>query len=240
VDAAFLVHLWAAIALAFHFALAVLAPRYATSVVVFAWPALVAEIEKRRRAIIWFGLMLVCVVSILRSYRYVEFAWFPNPPEFSPMWVALHQVPKVMRHVYVLDASNVNPEYLRLILGVPAEIVHIVDINWNCGESKNFVAFDHSIADGAVKLNVTLPACAFFAIDAPIGDKELANGHLYRNNAISYELPEAEPFALAGRPSKGRGLIVRRKMTVHVRPNGPARFIIQHGGPSGVAWFDIP
>ena len=86
-----------------------------------------------------------------------------------------------------------NPEYVRLILGVPAEIVRIIDIDWNCGESNNLVAFDHSIADGVVKLTVTLPACANFVFYAPIGDKALANGRLYRNAAISYELPEVEP-----------------------------------------------
>ena len=102
VDAAFLVALWAAIALAFHFALALSAARYATSVVVFAWPALVAEIDRRRQAVIWLGLAVVCVVSILRSYRSVEFAWFPDPPEFSPMRVALHQVPMATRQVYIL------------------------------------------------------------------------------------------------------------------------------------------
>ena len=59
VDAAFLVPLWAAIALAFHFAIALPDPRYATSVVVFAWPALVAEIDRRRQAVIWLGLMRV-------------------------------------------------------------------------------------------------------------------------------------------------------------------------------------
>ena len=80
--------------------------------------------------------------------------------------------------VYILQSStNANPEYLRLILGVPAEIVHIIDMIWQCGESNNLVAFDHSIADGVVKLTVMLPACAHFAFfNAPIGDKAIAHG----------------------------------------------------------------
>jgi hypothetical protein len=183
---------------------------------------------------------VVCVVSTLRSYRSVEFAWFPDPPKFSPMRVALHQVPMATQQVYILQASddplpNANPEYARLILGVPAEIVRIIDIDWTCGESNNLVASDHSIADGVVKLTVTLPACANFVFYVS-GDKAFANGRLYRNSAMSYELPEVEPTK---QPFLKRRFLGRR-MTVHVRPNGPARFIIQHGGPSGVAWFDTP
>jgi hypothetical protein len=239
VETPLLVSLWAAIALAFHFALAVSAPRYATSVVVFAWPALVAEIDKRRQAVIWLGLAVVCVVSILRSYRSVEFAWFPDPPD--PMNVALKQVPMATRQVYIIKApyTNSNPEYSRLILGVPAEIVHIIDLDWwDCRESNDLMAFDHSVTDGVVKLAVTLPACANLYFSAPIGDEaSLANGRLYRNNAMSYELPEVAP---AKGPFGQRLRMLGRRMTVHVRPNGPARFIIQYGGPSGIAWFDTP
>src|SRR5262249_10546270 len=72
-DSVFLVALWAAIALAFHFALPLAEDRYATSVVVFAWPALVAEVARRGKAIIWLGLALLCVVSLTRtSYLLVE------------------------------------------------------------------------------------------------------------------------------------------------------------------------
>ena len=236
VDAAFLVPLWAAIALAFHFAIALPDPRYATSVVVFAWPALVAEIDRRRQAVIWLGLMLLCVVSALRSYRSVEIRQDPTNIELSPMiQVALDQVPMATRQVYTLAVFHdglpfVNPEYMRLILGLPAEIVRMFDISWNCGESNDLVAFDHSIADGVVKLTVTLPACANFVVPSI---KALANGHLYRNATISYELPDSSIT------SNWSGEVGRR-MTVYVRPNGPARFIILHGGPSGIAWFDTP
>jgi hypothetical protein len=238
-EPAFLVSLWAAIALGFHFALALSRARYATSVVVFAWPALVAEIERRRQAVIWLGLAVFCVVSTLRSYRSVEFVWFPKQRELSPMTVALDQVPINMRQVYILPASDdhlpmANPEYVRLILGVPAEMVRIIDIDWNCSESNNLVTFDHSIADGIIKLTVTLPACANFVFYARIGDEALANGHLCRNATMSYELPDTIRYKLGGVVDVGR------RMTVFVRPNGPARFIIQHGGPSGIAWFDTP
>jgi hypothetical protein len=194
----------------------------------------VAEIERRRRAIIWLGLAVFCVVSSLRSYLSVEFALFSDPPDM-PMRVALHQVPVTTQQVYILQSStNANPEYLRLILGVPAQIVHVIDMIWRCGESNNVVAYDHSIADGVVKLTVTLPACAHFAFfNAPIGDKALAHGRLYRNDAISYELPEVGP-------AKGPFPSLGRRMTAYVRPSGPARFIIRHGGPNGIAWFDTP
>ncbi len=235
VDAAFLVPLWAAFALAFHFAIALSDPRYATSVVVFAWPALVAEIDRRRQAVIWFGLMVFCVVSTLRSYQSVEIGKDPSNIEVSPMiWASLHQVPLATRQIYILADYDklpfVNPEYMRLILGLPAEIVRMFDISWNCGESNTLVAFDHGIADGVVKLTVTLPACANF--DVP-SIKAFANGHLYRNATISYEL-------LDSRITPNWSGELGRVMTVYVRPNGPARFIILHGGPSGIAWFDTP
>jgi hypothetical protein len=236
VEAAFMVPLWAGIALAFHFALALGAVRYATSVVVFAWPALVAEIDRRRQAVLWLGLTVLCVVSTLRSYRSVELERPSDPREYSSMRVALQQMPMATQQVYILadtDAVPSNPEYMRLILGVPAEIVRIIELQWNCGESNNFTAFDHSMADGVVKLTVTLPACANFMFSARIPDTALANGRLYRNATMSYELPEAHP-------KKEWLFEVGRRITVHVRPSGPARFVIQHGRPNGIAWFDTP
>ena len=73
------------------------------------------------------------------------------------------------RQVYILSADDdvlplAYPEYVRLILGVPAEIVRVIDIVWNCSKSNHLVAFDHSIADGVVKLTATLPACAKLTI----------------------------------------------------------------------------
>jgi len=64
------------------------------------------------------------------------------------------------RQVYVLQ--DANPEYVRLVLGVSAEIVRVIDINWKCGESSDPVAFDHSIADGVVTMTVAVPPCALF------------------------------------------------------------------------------
>jgi hypothetical protein len=244
VDAPFLVSLWATIALTFHFLLALSSAWYAASVVVFAWPALVAEIDRRRKTIVWLGLAVFCAVATMRSYQSVE-AWLSLQREIvGPMRAALGQVAIPRRQVYILPASdggmpNANPEYVRLILGVSAEIVRIIDIKWNCGGSNNLVAFDHNVTDGAVKLTVILPACANFLFSqARIGDKALTNNRLYRSATMNYELPEARPIV----PDNWQEspFDVGRRMTVYVRPTGPARFIIQHGGPAGIAWFDVP
>ena len=249
VDAAFLVTVWAAIALAFHFALPIRATRYATSFVVFAWPALVAEVERRRKAIIWLGVAVCSIVALVRSsYYIVEWSskserWLSDLVpgiHYKAMDAVLREAPTTTRQIYVLPAGerrlqNANPKYVRLILDVSAEIVRVVDIYWKCGESSDLVAFDHNIADGIVNLTVTLPDCANFRfLGAPLAGTTLANGRLYRNAAMSYELPEAYPIRSPMFESLGR------KMTVHVRPNGPARFIIDHGGPNGIAWFDTP
>jgi hypothetical protein len=235
VEAAYMVSLWAAIALTFHFALAMDTARYATSVVVFAWPALLAEIDRRRQAVLWVGLSALCAVSILRSYGFIELERPPDPREYNSMKASLHQIPMATQQVYILadvDAVSVNPENMRLLLGVPAEIVRLIELNWNCGESDKLVTFDHSMADGIVKLTATLPACADFSFSARIGDTA-TNGRLYRSATIRYELPDAHP-------KQEWSFKVGRRITVYIRPSGPARFIVQHGGPNGMAWFDTP
>jgi hypothetical protein len=246
VDVPFLVLLWAAVAVAFHFALPLRDERYATSLVVFAWPALVAEVERHRKAIIWLGLAVCCVVSLARS-SYLLIDWVTTGPQharnqFGPMNAALLQVPIATRRIYVLNAGGLqdaNPEYVRLVLGVSAEIVRVIDINWKCGESSNTLVFDHSTADGVVTMTVTLPPCALFGFKFGRLDKTtLAKSRLYRNATMSYELPEAYPIT----PPKWSEPVFNlgRKMTVHIRPNGPARFIIQQRGPEGIVWFDTP
>jgi hypothetical protein len=241
VDPVFLVALWALIALAFHFALPLLEERYATSVVVFAWPALVAEVERRAKTIIWLGLAVCCAVSLTRS-SYLLIEWTAEPvrnDNFRSMDTVLRQVPTGTREIYVLSAGGLqeaNPEYVRLVLGVSAEIVRVVEIDWNCREASDLVAFDHSTADGVVSMTVTLPTCAnFHFFRNRLND--ITHGHLYRNDRMSYEVPEAYP-------NKSRkwwwqpSVYLGRRMIVHFRPNGPARFVIEHGGPNGIAWFD--
>jgi hypothetical protein len=81
---------------------------------------------------------------------------------------------------------------------------------------------------------MTLPTCANFYFYTDRFNNDIANGRLYRNDTISYELPEVNPKPLQ------RSLSLGQRMTVHVRPNGPTRFIIEHGRPDGIAWFDTP
>jgi hypothetical protein len=161
---------------------------------------------------------------------------------YGPMIAALHQVPMDTRQVYVLSAGglqNASPEYVRLVLGASAEIVRVIDINWQCSESSDPVAFGHSIADGVVTMTVTLPPCALFGFNmGRLDATTIADGGLYRNATMSYELPEAYPIT----PTEWRepAFYLGRKMTVRIRPNGPARFIIQQGEPEGIVWFDTP
>ncbi|MFZ0117297.1 MAG: hypothetical protein WAL15_23315, partial [Xanthobacteraceae bacterium] len=121
------------------------------------------------------------------------------------------------------------------ILGLSAQIVRVAEIEEKCGNARDFVAFDHSIADGVVSMTITLPDCANFYFRTDRFNNNLSHGRLNRNEWMSYELPEADP--INGRQS---GLFLGRRMTVHVRPNGPARFIIERSGPNGIAWFDTP
>jgi hypothetical protein len=240
----FLVSLWAAFALVFHFALPLSDERYATSVVLFTWPALVAEVERRRKVIIWLVLGMCSAVSFTQaSYRLVEWSgvklllWNNT----KPITAALHQVPAAIRQVYIVSArglAHANPEYVRLIHEMSAEIVRVVDVEWSCTNSSNSVTFQHSTSNGVVTMTITLPACAafFFASNYPL---EPISGHLYRNDSMTYELPDAQPINLKDWHLKGTTYL-GRQLTLHVRPKGPARFIIQHGGPNGIAWFDGP
>src|SRR5262249_259795 len=160
-NAPLLIALWAAIALAFHFALPILAERYATTVCLFVWPALVAEAERRRNAIVWFGLAICSIVVLIRSSYYtVEWATQAVGKDHKCMDGVLREAPTTTRQIYVLPAAESlqdgNPKYVRLILDISPEIVRIADIDWKC-ESSELVAFDHSIANGEVNLTVKLP-----------------------------------------------------------------------------------
>jgi hypothetical protein len=155
---------------------------------------------------------------------------------YGLMNAVLRDVPEGIRQIYVLSAGSLqraNPEYVRLALGVPSEIVRLGEIAWNCPETSDFVRFNHEIADGVVSTTITLPNCANFYFDTS-DPFEIPNGRLHRSDAMSYELPDAHPRETS------KWWYLGRRMTVHVRPNGPARFVIEHGGSNGMAWFDTP
>ncbi len=245
VDAVFLATLWAVTALAFHVALPLSPERYATSVVVFAWPALVAEVERRGKTI---GVAVCFLVALTCSSYYLagsiaDFVRNDWRNKIRSMDAALRQVPTGTRQIYVLSAGSLrhaNPEHVRLVLGVSAEIVRVVEIEWNCHEASDLVAFDHSIADGVVSMTVVLPTCANFQFFTDRFDDAITDGRLYRNERMSYELPEAHPIRPKPAEPWESTFYLGRRMTVHVRPTGPARFIIEHGGSNGIAWFDAP
>jgi hypothetical protein len=203
----------------------------------------VAEAERLRKAAIWACLAACCAVSLAFAFSgYVEF--IVNSPlmiDEKMMRAELRLVPPAIRQIYVLTADGImyaNFKYVRLILGVPAEILRIADIDWyRCG-SNDFVASHYHITDGIVNLTITLPACATFAFDYSslrLDEAPLTNGYFYRNEMMSYEFPEAALTVTSGQESS-----LGRRMIVHVRPNGPARFIIQHGEPNGLVRFDVP
>jgi len=205
---------------------------------------LVAEVDKRRKTIIGLSVAVCTVVALIRSPGYaVEWNVKGARADQKAVNAVMREAPAGTRQIYVLPAAESlqdgNPKYVRLILGVPAEIVRIADIDWEkCVGSSGLVTFEHSIAAGIVNLTVNLPDCANFRfINARFATNTLADGHLDRNAAMSYEIPGAYPI----RPTMWEPPFnFGRKMTVHVRPNGPARFIIDHGRPNGISWFDTP
>ena len=250
-DAALLVTLWAALGLAFYFALAVAVSRFAASAVMFVWPAVVGEVARRRIAVLRLGLAACFVLSLARtSHLLVE----RNPPSeqtgtgrlfrsIAATNAAVRQVPAGIRQVYVLSAGGLvpaTPDYLRVFLDVRAEIVRVVDILSRCKGGKQVVAFDHDRVDGVVTLSATLLGCASFRFQAAGRDSTLVrDGRLRRSDSISYELPEANFVKRKDWlwPDTEFG----QRITVHIRPRGPARFIIERGGPDGgLAWFDTP
>jgi hypothetical protein len=240
VDPVFLIDLWAVLALTFHFALPLAHERYATSVVVFLWPALVAEVDRRGNAIVWLSLAVICIAALTQdSYSVVEEKNRRNSfrSMVSPMFAALRQAPAEARKIYVLAGGSLpyaNPEYVRLILGVPAEIIRIAEIDeWECHGENVLVGFNRRTTNGVVSMTLTLPSCANFYFGTDRFNNGITNGRLHRNDAMSYELPEADPSKRSW-----PNLYLGRSMVVHIRPNGPARFIIEHGGPNGIAWFD--
>ena len=249
-DMALLVTLWAGIGLAFYLVLALPTPRYTASAVIFVWPAIVGEVERRREVAFQLGLVCCAIMSLGRTSHVM--AELNPPSEQSPearyfraisaMNTVLRQTPPGIRQVYVLSAGlvTVKPDYLQAYLGMPASIVRVVDILWYCDRTQAIGAFDHRSTGGVVIIGATLPDCARFNFTySQIGADRLVNGRIRRSDSISYELPDARWVTpeIPGEPRFEPG----GRMIVNIRPEGPARFIVQEGGPeSGITWFDTP
>lgn len=247
-----LVALWGAMGLAFYFALTLPDLRYGASAAMFLWPAIVGEIVEHKRMWLRLGIAACFILSVQRaSHLLIEM----NPPpegsnttqlfrDVTAMNAAVRQTPADIQQVFVLsagdDLSDVRPDYLQAFLGVPVEIVRVIDVDWDCKGADDRIVFGQSARDGVVSLSAVLPDCAQFLFEAAILDSHLlVDGRLYRSEAISYELPEARP--IEHREIRSQIFHLGRRMTAHIRPRGPARFIIEHAGADGgLVWFDCP
>jgi hypothetical protein len=244
-----LVSLWAAAGLGFYLLVAVGSPRYAAGTVIFAWPAIVACTLRERRLILRVALITVFVLSLTRTAHYLSKL---NPPRadtetahffhaIGAMNAALRDVPPNIRQVYVFTEDGmvpVTPAYLEAFLGVGATLIRVADISWSCKRNEA-VAVAHREIDGETIVEASLPDCArYFFFDSAITVDAVRDGQLRRNQSMAYDLPDARPAADSGGMSM---LALGQHMILHVRPNGPARFIVEHGAPdSGLVWFDTP
>ena len=249
VEPGFLVTLWAALGLAFHFALPLAEERYASAAVMFLWPAITAEVLRHRGRATRLALGVCIVIATIRTAD-----WSSNmivPPagprptlyhEMAAMNAALRELPARVEQVYVVSAGGLvetNPAYLRALLGVPAEIIRVVDIDWKCPAGDDVVAFRHDDVGEVVVLRAALPGCASFEFFRAAFDRiSLIGTTIRRGDSILYEAPDAHP--IEAEDNDQPPLTLGSTITMTVRPKGPARFIIEHGRPGALAWFDVP
>jgi hypothetical protein len=251
-DSPLLVTLWATMGLAFFFALPLRMPGYSASAVMFAWPAVVGELARRGKPIFWLGVAVCFVLSLAQTLHFLVGIALPplhaymrlNFRTAGAMETALRQAPAGIRQIFVVSSPGAlapaNPMYLRAFLDLSPEIVHVVTIDWNCSGVEDRVAFDHGTADGVVTLSAVLPDCASFEFAyAAVDGSALVDHRIRRNDFMTYELPEAH--SIEHKSPIDPALELGRRMIVQIRPRGPARFIIEHGGADGgPAWFDAP
>ena len=153
---------------------------------------------------------------------------------------ALRTVPTNIDQVYVLFAYGmdiVDPAYLRALLGIKAELIHVADTSWSstCQGREEAIALNHETIEGVVTIRAVLPDCAALLFwNAGIDGRMIAQGRLRRSDSITYDLPDATNgnVGLQAAPDFGR------RMTVQIRPRGQARFIIEDRGPGNLTWFD--
>jgi len=242
--------LWAALGLAFYFAVPVGPARYATSAMIFVWPTLVSEVARRDKLVLRIALATCFMLSLARlSYFMVEMnlpsgeaSTRPRFAAIDAMDAALSSVPPDIQQVYVVAASGLvpaTPAYIRAFLGMKAELVRIVDVDWSCHDSSDVVDADHWTAKGWITLSAILPDCAnFYFFFAPT-DAATAfhDGQLQRDSSIIYELPDAQPYDV----EQGFLWVLGKRVVVRIHPSGRARFIIEHGAAGGgLTWFDTP
>jgi len=244
-----LVAFWATAGLAFHLAVPLTSPRYAAAAVLFLWPSIVAMVTRRGMPS-RLALAACLVLSVVRMGGYLASL---NPPaehsylgqffrSIADVNHALLTAPAGTRQIYVIPGGGLataTPDYLRVFLGVEPEIIRVVDLHWYCPAGQAFGGFEHEFAAGTATLRATLPDCAdfFFDMAGASASRIAEDGHLRRSATMDYELPEAHVIAHKGPVSPA--LEPGHRFTAHIRPSGPARFIIQ--GPSGeITTFDTP
>ena len=254
-DAGMLLMLWAVLGLAFHFVLPVSNPVYATSAVLFAWPAVVSEawrVGRKGRGILRAALGFCLVLSLAQMLHFLAGISLPplrpymdtNHRAATEMDALLRSTPAGISTIFVISSARslapANPVYLRAFLGLSAQIVHLIDVDWNCEAEGKRVAFDYAVADAVVTLSATLPDCANFEFDyASVGRAALSGDRIRRNSSLSYELPDVRPVE-RNHPWESE-LSLGGRLIARVRPDGRARFVIERGGPGGgLAWFDTP
>ena len=243
-----LVTLWAAIGFVFYLALSAPSARYAASAMMFAWPALLSAIVARRERALRLAVLGCFALSLARTGHFLS--EMNPPPEDSDvgrsfrsvaeMNTALRQAPQGVRQIYVFFVAGLvtaNPDYLRALLGIRAEIVRVVDTTSFCGKDEEPPVFSHDFVGSEVTIRAKLPDCARFEfLSAHVDPSALTDGRLRRSASILYEFPEAHPIERKGpfEPAVDLG----SRMIVHIRPSGPARFITATDGK--IRWFDTP
>jgi hypothetical protein len=245
-----LASLWAAMGLGFYLLLAVGSPRYAAAAVMFAWPVVVACTFRKHSPMLHAALAALFLLALARTAHHVTAL---NPPRadsetarffgaIGAMNAALRDMPPMIRQVYVFTEDGmvpVTPDYLQVFLGINATLIRAADISWGCSQPET-VAVAHSNMNGEATVEAILPDCArFFFFDSAIAAQAVKDGRLRRNDEMAYDLPDARP--VVGPDGMTPVLAPGRHIILHVRPSGPARFIVEHGAlDGGLAWFDTP
>ena len=246
-----LVTLWAAAGLALYVVLPVYNPVYATSAVMFAWPAVVAEIWQQRR-ILRVSVAACLPLSLMQMIRFLIGISLPplhpymveNYRAAAEMDRLLRDTPAGVRQIFVVSSARsvapANPASLQAFLGLRTQIIHLIDVDWNCDAEADRVTFDYKIDNSAVTLSAGLPDCATFEFGySNIGKAQVSGTRLRRDDLAEYELPEVHP-AKRNHPWESEFFLGRR-IIAEVHPRGPARFVIERGGTEGgLAWFDTP
>lgn len=245
-SAAELVMLWAALGLAFYFVLALANVRYGTAAVMFGWPALVRAAIDRSTALLRPALAVSLVLSLARTSSVLvdeDAAADENYRAEAIMNDALRHVPSGIKQVYVISARGLvgaNPDYIRPILNVQADIIRVVDVVWGCTDAADRITFSHEFDNGTMILSAKTPACAPFHFSRVSAVPEiLSSDAVRRSSSLEYQFPHLEQTGREGTPRSVFDL--GSQVTVRIRPDGRARFIIEKGGSNGsLAWFDAP